>query len=298
LQEWPRGCASPSVWRRRCDPPRAWSRVGSSAPARPTHPLMRGSAPPPVCLVIQRRTRRSTSSADSILRRLIGGSRSREFGLLSERLVRPYKGKTLGWRLPATNRLSGACDPGCAGSESGRQPKPAVSPRKRGKAATDDGGCLPLTRLRSPKRGELLRQGSPMHAIGRRRRLSTDCSPGTGGRSWPRPKQRTGADAAYLASWSTRSRRSSSAASWPTGSFGSPATVAGKVGLSPSLVSGAASVRRASATACAILPRIFATTSCPTYAHLSPRHMAGEADRVAYPEPTRPARVLPFGAVR
>jgi integrase len=33
-----------------------------------------------------------------------------------------------------------------------------------------------------------------------------------------------------------------------------------------------------------------------TYAHLSPRHLAGEADRVAYPEPTDPAEVLPFTA--
>jgi integrase len=29
-----------------------------------------------------------------------------------------------------------------------------------------------------------------------------------------------------------------------------------------------------------------------TYAHLSPRHMAGEADRVSYPEPAQRARVL------
>jgi integrase len=33
-----------------------------------------------------------------------------------------------------------------------------------------------------------------------------------------------------------------------------------------------------------------------TYAHLSPRHLAGEADRVAYPEPAEPGKVLPFGA--
>ena len=33
-----------------------------------------------------------------------------------------------------------------------------------------------------------------------------------------------------------------------------------------------------------------------TYAHLSPRHMAGEADRIAYPEPAEPAKVLPFVA--
>jgi integrase len=33
-----------------------------------------------------------------------------------------------------------------------------------------------------------------------------------------------------------------------------------------------------------------------TYAHLSPGHMAGEADRVAYPEPVGPGRVLPFTA--
>jgi integrase len=32
-----------------------------------------------------------------------------------------------------------------------------------------------------------------------------------------------------------------------------------------------------------------------TYAHLSPRHMAGEADRVTYPEPELLAKVLPFG---
>jgi integrase len=32
-----------------------------------------------------------------------------------------------------------------------------------------------------------------------------------------------------------------------------------------------------------------------TYAHLSPRHMAGESDRVTYPEPAQPAKVLPFG---
>ena len=31
-----------------------------------------------------------------------------------------------------------------------------------------------------------------------------------------------------------------------------------------------------------------------TYAHLSPRHLAGEADRIAYPEPAEPATVLPF----
>jgi len=33
-----------------------------------------------------------------------------------------------------------------------------------------------------------------------------------------------------------------------------------------------------------------------TYAHLSPRHLAGEADRVAYPAPSEPAKVLPFVA--
>jgi integrase len=32
-----------------------------------------------------------------------------------------------------------------------------------------------------------------------------------------------------------------------------------------------------------------------TYAHLSPRHLAGEADRVSYPEPNQAARVLTFG---
>jgi hypothetical protein len=104
--------------------------ICSRTPSPPTHA---GRRPAPVCLVIERRTRRSTSSADLFLRRLIAGSRSRKFGLLSGRLVRPYKGKTLGWRPPATNRLSGACAPGCAGSESGRQPKPAVSSRKRGR---------------------------------------------------------------------------------------------------------------------------------------------------------------------
>jgi integrase len=31
-----------------------------------------------------------------------------------------------------------------------------------------------------------------------------------------------------------------------------------------------------------------------TYAHLSPRHLAGEADRVAYPEPSKPAKVIAF----
>ena len=31
-----------------------------------------------------------------------------------------------------------------------------------------------------------------------------------------------------------------------------------------------------------------------TYAHLSPRHLAGEADRVSYLEPAKPAKVLPF----
>lgn len=31
-----------------------------------------------------------------------------------------------------------------------------------------------------------------------------------------------------------------------------------------------------------------------TYAHLSPRHLAGEADRVAYPEPAPPAKVIAF----
>jgi Phage integrase family len=35
-----------------------------------------------------------------------------------------------------------------------------------------------------------------------------------------------------------------------------------------------------------------------TCAHVSPRHLAGEADRVAYPEPVGPARVLPFAAGR
>jgi integrase len=34
-----------------------------------------------------------------------------------------------------------------------------------------------------------------------------------------------------------------------------------------------------------------------TYAHLSPRHLAGEADRVTYPAPAEPAKVLPFTAV-
>jgi integrase len=33
-----------------------------------------------------------------------------------------------------------------------------------------------------------------------------------------------------------------------------------------------------------------------TYAHLSPKHLAGEADRVAYPAPAEPAKVLPFSA--
>lgn len=33
-----------------------------------------------------------------------------------------------------------------------------------------------------------------------------------------------------------------------------------------------------------------------TYAHLSPRHLAGEADRVGYPEPAEPAKVIPFAA--
>jgi integrase len=33
-----------------------------------------------------------------------------------------------------------------------------------------------------------------------------------------------------------------------------------------------------------------------TYAHLSPAHLAGEADRVSYPAPSEPAKVLPFGA--
>ncbi len=33
-----------------------------------------------------------------------------------------------------------------------------------------------------------------------------------------------------------------------------------------------------------------------TYAHLSPRHLAGEADRVAYPAPSQSAKVLPFVA--
>ena len=32
-----------------------------------------------------------------------------------------------------------------------------------------------------------------------------------------------------------------------------------------------------------------------TYAHLSPRHLAGESDRVAYPEPAAPAKVLAIG---
>ena len=32
-----------------------------------------------------------------------------------------------------------------------------------------------------------------------------------------------------------------------------------------------------------------------TYAHLSPRHMAGEAERVLYPEPTPPAKLLMLG---
>jgi integrase len=32
-----------------------------------------------------------------------------------------------------------------------------------------------------------------------------------------------------------------------------------------------------------------------TYAHLSPRHLAGEADRVSFPAPTRAATVLSFG---
>jgi integrase len=31
-----------------------------------------------------------------------------------------------------------------------------------------------------------------------------------------------------------------------------------------------------------------------TYAHLSPRHLAGEAERVAYPAPSQRAKVLPF----
>ncbi|HXU62863.1 MAG TPA: hypothetical protein VN962_14235, partial [Polyangia bacterium] len=29
-----------------------------------------------------------------------------------------------------------------------------------------------------------------------------------------------------------------------------------------------------------------------TYAHLSPRHLAGEADRVVYPAPPEPAKVI------
>jgi integrase len=33
-----------------------------------------------------------------------------------------------------------------------------------------------------------------------------------------------------------------------------------------------------------------------TYAHLSPRHLAGEAERIAYPEPVEAAKVLPFEA--
>lgn len=35
-----------------------------------------------------------------------------------------------------------------------------------------------------------------------------------------------------------------------------------------------------------------------TYAHLSPRHLAGEAERVAYPEPGEPAKVIPFSEGR
>jgi integrase len=31
-----------------------------------------------------------------------------------------------------------------------------------------------------------------------------------------------------------------------------------------------------------------------TYAHLSPRHLAGEAERVTYPEPGKPARIVPL----
>jgi integrase len=33
-----------------------------------------------------------------------------------------------------------------------------------------------------------------------------------------------------------------------------------------------------------------------TYAHLSPKHLAGEADRVTYPDPAHPAKVVPFSA--
>ena len=33
-----------------------------------------------------------------------------------------------------------------------------------------------------------------------------------------------------------------------------------------------------------------------TYAHLSPAHLAGAADRVSFPTPAEPARVLPFQA--
>jgi integrase len=33
-----------------------------------------------------------------------------------------------------------------------------------------------------------------------------------------------------------------------------------------------------------------------TYAHLSPAHLAGAADRVSFPKPPEPARVIPFQA--
>jgi integrase len=39
------------------------------------------------------------------------------------------------------------------------------------------------------------------------------------------------------------------------------------------------------------------TLTSETYAHLSPGHLAGEADRVSYPEPARPAVVLAFDDV-
>jgi hypothetical protein len=136
--------------------------------------------------------------------------------------------------------------------------------RNRRTASSDDSGCLPQARLRSPKPGVSPRRGRPTRAIGRKRRFSTRSSRSIGGPSWRKRTQQMRADAACRASWWMKSRRSSSAASWPTDSSGFPATPAGRIGWSRFPANAAGSVRHASGAGCATSRRTFATMSCPT----------------------------------
>ena len=121
------------------------------------------------------------------------------------------RGRSWAWVLrsrrgsPAKNLFS---VPGALWPEGRSRLDFASVERNRRTAASDDDGCPPQARLRSPKLGVPPSRGLATRVIGRRRRFSTRSSRSTGYYSWRKRSQGMRADVACRASWWTKSRHS------------------------------------------------------------------------------------------